>query len=204
MKQIKILIIVVVLILLLVGAYLLYHNLEKIVDLDQLSTQTDETVEHPSQTETEQQTESEEKYQETVAVPDVPLTDWDGNTVQLSDYFGKPIVLNFWASWCGPCKSEMPDFQKVYEELGEDVHFLMVNVTGGQETVDTAKNFINKLGYTFPVFFDVSGAAAYTYSTYSIPTSFFINQEGKLVTYAKGAISEELLRKGIDMITGQQ
>jgi hypothetical protein len=95
----------------------------------------------------------------------------------------------------------MPSFQKVYEEMGNEVQFVMLNATGGRETGDSAMEFIRGKGYTFPVFFDASGVAAYTYGTYSLPTTMFIDAEGRLVTYAVGAIPEEILREGIRMIT---
>lgn len=134
--------------------------------------------------------------------PDFTVTDIDGATVNLSDFKGTPVVLNFWASWCPPCKSEMPDFEKVYGELGKDVTFLMVNVTdGNRETTESAKDFIEENNYSFPVYFDTEQDAATVYSVRSIPTSYFINEDGQLVTGAQGAISEELLRKGISMIT---
>ena len=75
--------------------------------------------------------------------PDFTVYDKDGNPVQLSDFRGKPVVLNFWASWCGPCKSEMPDFDKKAAEMAGDVTFLMVNLTDGyQETVESASAFV--------------------------------------------------------------
>ena len=111
-------------------------------------------------------------------------------------------MLNFWASWCGPCQSEMPDFNEKYAELGNDVHFVMVNMTdGGRETVETASAFIEKNGYDFPVLFDTESEAAMTYGAYSLPTSFFINAEGHVIAQAVGAIDAATLQRGIDMIT---
>ena len=94
----------------------------------------------------------------------------------------------------------MPDFHEKYLEHGENIHFLMVNMTGGRETLDSAKSFISEKGYTFPVFFDTDSNAALVYSVYSLPTTYFIDAEGYLVAQATGAISADTLQRGIDMI----
>ena len=136
--------------------------------------------------------------------PDFTVTDRDGNAVKLSDFFGKPIVLNFWASWCGPCQYEMPDFEEAYKELGEDVVFLMVNLTDGHsETVNSAKAFLEEAGYTFPVYFDTLSEGAMTYQVYSIPCTYFLDRNGALVTRNVGMITADALRQGIEMIVAE-
>ena len=124
-----------------------------------------------------------------------------GEEVSLQDFFGKPIVVNFWASWCGPCKQELPDFQAAYEKYDGEITFLMVNMTdGSRETKESAMKYIDETGYTFPVYYDVKQDAAYTYTVYSLPTTFFINARGEAVAYAQGMIDAETLEKGISMI----
>ena len=131
--------------------------------------------------------------------------DADGTEVKLSDYVGKPIVLNFWASWCSPCKSEMPEFNAAWEELDGEVQFLMVNMTdGSRETIDTAKEYVEGEGFTFPVLFDTNSEAAIAYGAYSLPTTYFIDAEGYLVARAVGAIDGETLQKGLDLIYSQE
>lgn len=118
-------------------------------------------------------TETSSEEEQKIMAPDFTVYDADGNEVLLSEYFGKPIVLNFWASWCSPCQMEMPDFHEKYLEIGEDVQFLMINMTdGSRETVEIASEFIEEKGYTFPVFYDTKSDAAMTYGAYSLPTTF--------------------------------
>lgn len=133
--------------------------------------------------------------------PNFTVETADGEEVSLHDFFGKPIVLNFWASWCGPCKMELPDFQEAYEKYGEEIVFIMVNMTDGvQETKETAMKYMEDAGYTLPVYYDTKQDAAYTYTVYSLPTTFFINAEGEAVAYAQGMIDAQTLEKGISMI----
>jgi thiol-disulfide isomerase/thioredoxin len=138
------------------------------------------------------------------AVPDFTILDMDGNEVKLSDFFGKPIVLNFWASWCPPCKAELPDFEEACKRYEGKVTFLMVNLTDGKrETVEVAKEYVASQGYTFPVYFDTKYEAAYVYGVSSIPQTYFINADGSLEARATGMISAARLEEGIGMIYGE-
>ena len=131
---------------------------------------------------------------------DFTVYDENGNEVRLSDYAGKPVVLNFWASWCGPCMREMPHFNEKYLELSEGVVFLMVNVTN-YDTASAAKEVISENGYSFPVFFDTYGEANEAYGVTGFPTTYFIDAEGYIIAYARGAISAEALQEGIELIS---
>lgn len=136
--------------------------------------------------------------------PNFTVQDTAGKQVALHDLVGKPVIVNFWASWCPPCKAEMPDFEAAYKEHGDTIQFMMVNMTdGGRETVATAEQFIKGQGYTFPVYFDTEQEAAITYGVSAIPTTYFINAQGNLVAYAAGAISAQQLEQGIAMMGGE-
>lgn len=136
------------------------------------------------------------------AAPDFEVLDKNGKSVKLSDFKGKPVVLNFWATWCYYCKVEMPDFDKAYENY-PDVQFMMINATDGvQETMDTAKAYIEKEGFVFDVFYDTKLDAVNAYYVTGFPSTFFIDKDGNLVARGSGALDYESLVSGIEMITG--
>jgi len=138
-----------------------------------------------------------------IIATDFTVLDAEGNEVKLSDFFGKPIVLNFWASWCPPCRLEMPEFNMVYEEMGADITFMMIDLVDGQrETMEKGAKYVLDQGFSFPVFYDTKGEAGFAYGISSIPTTIFIDKDGHIITGAQGAIDEETLRRGIDIISG--
>ncbi len=128
----------------------------------------------------------------TVPADDFIVYDSGGNEVRLSDLKGKPVVVNFWTSWCGPCKSEMPIFDAAYKMYGDKVEFMMVNLTdGSSETPDNAQDFLKANGYVFPLYHDLAQNAARTYKIYSIPLTLFINADGSVYTTHTGAMNEK-------------
>ena len=145
---------------------------------------------------------------ETVApedlAPDFTFTDGDGNEHSLSDFFGKPTVVNFWATWCPPCKAELPAFDAAYAAYGDEVNFIMLNLTdGARETVDGVKAFVADGGYTFPVYYDTSLDGANTYAAYSIPMTVFIGADGQITAKKVGMLNETTLTTNIEYILGK-
>jgi thiol-disulfide isomerase/thioredoxin len=180
-----------VLAVLLAGAGILYTQLGSGLLPEQLATVPTQTT---APTQTAAPTEPEE-------LPDFTVYTLEGEPVKLSDFRGKPVVLNFWASWCGPCRREMPDFQIAYEKYKEDIHFLFVNMTdGSRETVESASSFLADSGFTFPVYYDTQMDAAIAFSVYSLPTTYFIDENGAVLAYGRGALNMATLEKSIGYI----
>ena len=135
------------------------------------------------------------------SAPDFTVTDVDGNTVKLSENYGKPVIINFWASWCGPCVGEMPHFEEMYKKHGDVVVFMMINLTDGtRETVSSAKRFIEKNGYTFPVYFDTEYSALKAYSVSSIPLTCGIDKSGNQIVKMIGELKASTLEGIIEAI----
>ncbi|MBM7552627.1 peroxiredoxin family protein [Thalassobacillus pellis] len=112
--------------------------------------------------------------------PDFELETLAGETVKLSDLKGKKIFLNFWATWCPPCKEEMPEMQKFQEEFGDEVVILAVNVTGSETSVKKVKKYIEEKGYSFTVALDKEDEVTDQYHAFTIPTTYFIGTDGTI------------------------
>ena len=139
------------------------------------------------------------------AAPEFTMADTEGQTLTLADFRGKPVLLNFWASWCGPCASEMPAIQSAYEQYGDQIQFVAVNMTGmGGETETSALSLIQQNNYTFPVYFDVDSSAAVAFGVTSIPQTYLIDAEGNIIGGLRGAMSDNVLAEGIQMLLGNE
>ena len=145
-----------------------------------------------------------------IPAPDFTLTDQYGETHTLSDYQGQTVFLNFWATWCGPCKMEMPDIQALYEDWGENAGELVVlGVAGpniGQEgSAEDIAAFLEENGYTYPVVMDETGTLFYQYGISAYPTTFMIDTEGNVFGYVQGAVSREVMDDIVEQTrTGQR
>ena len=164
------------------AAYISYINLNKSYEANEL------------------QTDSASGNNQYIA-PDILVKDQQGNLLNLDDFKGKPIVINFWASWCGPCQSEMPNFNEVYLKEKDNIEFIMVVlIDGSKETESSASKFISSKGYSLPIYFDQKNTSQKNYAVSSIPTTVFINKDGMVVDTFTGALSKNNLEKKLDQI----
>lgn len=199
---------ILILLITIAGAYVLYQDLYNENDPFQFGSMdisSDSNNEEGNGSELEDsELAGDTSEPETMAALDFVVYDQDETAYNLSDFYGKPIVVNFWATWCGPCKSELPAFQNLYDEYGDKVQFLMVNLTdGAQETVSGVSDFLIDNSYTFPVYYDTDMNAAITYYVTSIPRTLFIDENGNIVASHMGAMSEATLKNYIDTILSQ-
>ena len=170
-----------------------------------LSSGAPVTVEE--QKENEETADAEEKQEtESGLTPaiDFILTDQYGNTHKLSDYKGKTVFLNFWATWCSPCRAEMPDIQKLYESAeteGEDA-LVVLGVAapnlGNEKSEEEIKVFLEENGYTYPVLMDTTGEVFMSYGVNAFPTTFMITREGEVFGYASGQLNEATMKSIVE------
>ncbi|MFD0958903.1 TlpA family protein disulfide reductase [Paenibacillus chungangensis] len=128
--------------------------------------------------------------------PDFQLQDTSGQSVQLSDYRGQKIILNFWATWCPPCRAEMPHMEKVYNEH-EDAVVLGVNLTHTEKNSGDIDAFVQDFGLTFPIVFDSEGDVSDIYRVTAYPTTYMIDQNGIIHEIYMGAINEEIMNRSL-------
>lgn len=129
---------------------------------------------------------------------DFTLEDLQGNKVTLSKFKGKKVYLNFWATWCPPCKEEMPDIEKLYHET-KDTDLVILAIDVGEDK-NTVQNFIANNNYNFTVLLDVKGEVSQLYQVTGIPTSYFIDTKGNLDNGVTGAISLESMKENINKL----
>ena len=128
------------------------------------------------------------------AAPDFALLDSDEKNISLSEHFGKPILLNFWATWCPPCQGEMPHFDTAYQKYSDQVDFMMVSLVDGTScTVEGSRSYLSDNSYSLPLYFDTTSEGAYAYGVSSIPTTVCITKEGNIFSWQAGAMDETTL-----------
>jgi len=130
--------------------------------------------------------------------PEFQLTDLNGNVVSLSDYRGKTVLMNFWATWCQVCKAEMPHVEKLYEKYkGEDIVILSVNVTSQERNVQLVERYVDKHSLSFPIVLDEAGTVAKQYKVTAFPTTYIIDSAGVIQDRRLGAVSYEDMKRAI-------
>ena len=164
---------------------------------DPQATPTVQVTQQPEVTDTPEATDAPKESQAPIPALDFTLTDQFGNTHTLDQYKGKTILLNFWATWCGPCRSEMPDLQAVYEDYGNNEKDLVVLGVAapnlGQEgSAEDITAFLEENGYTYPTLMNEDASLFYSYGISSFPTTFMIDKNGNVYGYIMGAQSREV------------
>ena len=127
---------------------------------------------------------------EGVAAPDFTGELMDGTSITLSELQGKPVIINFWATWCGPCVKEMPAFERLKDDFGDKIGIIAVNCGDDAETV---KDFVEENGYTFPVVLDEEYSISMLYPTNSIPYTVVLDAEGKVAHISTGALDADTM-----------
>ncbi|TVY02092.1 redoxin domain-containing protein [Cohnella terricola] len=129
--------------------------------------------------------------------PNFKLLNLEGEEVELSDFIGKKVILNFWATWCPPCRAEMPHMEKIYSKNSDEVVVLAVNVTSSEKSSGDVQKFVEDFKLTFPVVMDTDGNVSGKYLVYAYPTSLMIDSQGIIREVYLGAMNEDMMKKGI-------
>jgi peroxiredoxin len=133
--------------------------------------------------------------------PDFTLKTLDGQTVKLSDFRGKKVILNFWATWCPPCRAEIPDMQQFYaKHKTEGIEILAVNATETEKSTKNIKKFAETYGMTFPILLDEKSDVAHTFQAQTIPTSYIIDTHGVIQKRMIGPMSYEQMKQFLSSI----
>ena len=173
----------------------------------QAASQEQEKEEEAGNAAEEEKENQDSAARELPAAPDFTLTDQNGVRHTLSDYKGKVVLLNFWATWCGPCKMEMPDLQAVYEDYGKNQEDVVILGVANPKTPSRPQNsdvtteevtaFLQEGGYTYPTAMDETGQVFLQYGVSAFPTTFMITPEGKVYGYATGTLTRSTMENFI-------
>lgn len=131
--------------------------------------------------------------------PNFEVTTLDGEKKSLSDFYGKKVLLNFWATWCPPCKKEMPIMQKIYEKHQDEVTIVAVNFTASEKSAKDVENFVQQAGFTFPILLDPKNKMNSGYKILTYPTSFFLDENGVIQDKVVGELNEKTIKEKLNL-----
>lgn len=217
----KLLLLITTIIVLFGGAFYIYQS----------NSVTEEVVTEESSTEISPQVKSDESHVATsstieesepmeeeskgsidITSNNQPKTDWegpssiylntDGDEIDLSENYGKGTLINIWASWCEPCKVEMPYFEEAYQTYGDDINFLMINATESKptETQEAALTFANQMDLSMPIYFDTEMSNQYLFGATILPLTVILDAEGHVEEIVRGQVSPAKLTQLIEQI----
>ena len=180
-------------------------------EITEALTEAPSTEAGTAASETSKETESSAAL---TPAPDFTLVDQNGDTHTLSDYKGKTVFLNFWATWCGPCQKEMPDIQALYEKYGMNEEDLVVLGVANPKTDDrpqnsdvdqeSVKKFLEDNGYTYPVAMDTTGDVFSSYYISAFPTTFMIDKDGNVFGYVTGTLTADIMESIVQQTMEQK
>ncbi len=188
-KKKKALILLLALVALLTAAVILYRSLAG-------------KAPAPQTPDSAQEGGGEAQTDDKLAAPNFTMTDAAGNAVTYADVAaaagGKPVILNFWTSWCGYCKQEMPDFEQAYKDYGGQIEFIMLDAQTNEYTADAGAAYVAEQGFTFPVYYDANGEAVAVYGVRGFPATVAVDADGYVVYAQSGMLTADALEQLID------
>lgn len=195
---------IILILVILTLAYYGYNNLNSTSNLSNSNTPNNTSSDGTSEPQDSDKSDSSDNADDS-KVPDFKVYDINNNPVNLSEFENQAIVINFWASWCPPCREEMDYFQEAYEAYSEKgVKFFMINSTDGErETVETASEYFKENDYTMDMYFDLDFDASQSYGVRSLPMTFFVKKDGTLANYHLGSLDKDSLFANIDDLIGE-
>ena len=206
MKYAKKIIILIIAILTCVGAYQVYNiNNKKLKDdrdikIENNNGYNNKQNEQSKVSESESKEEKDKKYPK---APEFTLTDLKNKKVSLSDYKGKYVMINFWATWCSACKSELPDLEKFYNENKNNKDFKFLTMDVG-ENKDVVEKFMKENKYNFDVLLDKNTEVSYDYTATALPTTVLIDKEGYIKKIILGAMNKNSMNSYKEMLINNE
>lgn len=170
--------------LIAIGALIILLGVTLYVNFGQGARTADESMD---------QAALETKAQKGYLAPDFTIASMEGEEIRLSELRGEPVFINFWASWCEPCKEEMPHLLEAYKKYGSEINFVMINVIEQEFNKESMNKYIKEAGLTFPIYLDKKDNVSTLYNILGYPTSFFINKDGVIQEIVMRPMSSEMI-----------